>query len=200
MPKLLYQGHGSYRIFSDNGIVIYVDPYAGVGYDIPADIILVTHQHSDHNQIRIVPKKKDCTVIQNVQSLKNGQYNSFFVKGIQIDSVPAYNKNHDPEECVGYVLTVDDVKIYAAGDTSATEAMETILPDYQLDYALLPIDGIYNMNAKEAEVCAKKIGAKVNIPIHVKPGVLFDRKMANKFHMKNRLIVEPNDEIELVRK
>ena len=51
MPKLLYQGHGSFRLTADDGRVIYVDPYKGKGYDLPADIILVTHNHRDHNQI-----------------------------------------------------------------------------------------------------------------------------------------------------
>ena len=44
MAKLLYQGHGSLRIVTDEEIVIYIDPYAGEGYDLPADLILVTHQ------------------------------------------------------------------------------------------------------------------------------------------------------------
>ena len=48
MAKLLYQGHGSYRITADDGRVLYVDPYAGEGYDKPADIVLITHEHSDH--------------------------------------------------------------------------------------------------------------------------------------------------------
>jgi hypothetical protein len=42
MAKLYYQGHGSCRVTADDGRVIYVDPYAGGGYDKPADIILVT--------------------------------------------------------------------------------------------------------------------------------------------------------------
>ncbi len=37
--KLLYQGHGSLRIVTSEGKVIYVDPYAGEGYDLPADLI-----------------------------------------------------------------------------------------------------------------------------------------------------------------
>ena len=45
MPKLFYQGHGSFRLTANDGRVIYVDPYAGEGYDLPADIILVSHQH-----------------------------------------------------------------------------------------------------------------------------------------------------------
>ena len=54
MAELLYQGHGSYRIVSNEGVVIYVDPYAGEGYDMPADIVIVTHEHSDHNQVDLV--------------------------------------------------------------------------------------------------------------------------------------------------
>ena len=59
MAELLYQGHGSYRIVSNEGVVIYVDPYAGEGYDMPADIVIVTHEHSDHNQVDLVTLKDD---------------------------------------------------------------------------------------------------------------------------------------------
>ena len=58
MAKLYYQGHGSYRITAKDGRVIYIDPYAGDGYDLPADGILVTHQHHDHNKIELVTRKK----------------------------------------------------------------------------------------------------------------------------------------------
>ena len=43
--RLLYQGHGSLRIVAAKGKVIYIDPYAGKGYDLPADLILVSHGH-----------------------------------------------------------------------------------------------------------------------------------------------------------
>jgi L-ascorbate metabolism protein UlaG (beta-lactamase superfamily) len=66
-----------------------------------------------------------------------------------------------------------------------------------LDYVLLPIDGIYNMDAKEASACAELIGAKHAIPIHMKPGALFDANMAKKFTAKNRLIVKAGEEIDL---
>lgn len=49
--RLLYQGQGSIRIVSPEGKVIYIDPYAGTGYDLPADLILVTHDDPDHNKI-----------------------------------------------------------------------------------------------------------------------------------------------------
>ena len=99
------------------------------------------------------------TSITAKEALQNGQYQRFSIKDVQIDAVPAYNHNHKREECVGYVLYVDEVSIYAAGDTSRTDAMTSLLPKYHLDYALLPIDGIYNMDAAEATACAQSIGA-----------------------------------------
>ena len=57
MAEILFQGHGSFRVTAGDGTVIYIDPYAGEGYDIPADMILVSHEHSDHNQVDLVTRK-----------------------------------------------------------------------------------------------------------------------------------------------
>ena len=64
MAKMLYQGHGSYRFTLDDGAVVYVDPFAGTGYDVPADLILVTHEHFDHNQVEKMPHARDCLVVR----------------------------------------------------------------------------------------------------------------------------------------
>lgn len=196
MAKLYYQGHGSYRIITDDGRVIYVDPYAGGGYDLPADLILVTHQHSDHNQIDLVVRKPDCRIITNKEALAGGKYQSFSIGGIEIEAVEAKNLNHDPKECVGFIITADGITIYASGDTSKTKQMETFAAR-EFDYALFPCDGIYNMDLKEASECARLVGAKRNIPVHIKPGALFDRKRAEKWDAPNRLIIEPGEEIQL---
>lgn len=47
MSKLFYQGHSSFRITTDEGKVIFIDPFAGVGYQTPADLVLITHEHYD---------------------------------------------------------------------------------------------------------------------------------------------------------
>ena len=194
--RLLYQGHGSYRITAEDGRVVYIDPYAGEGYGKPADILLVSHQHGDHNQTGLVTQKPGCVLITNVEALAGGKHNTFDVGGIIIEAVEACNANHNPAECVGFMLTVDGVKLYFAADTSKTKAMEAFA-GRKLDYALLPIDGYYNMGPGEAAECARLIGARVNIPVHMKPGELFDRAVAETFDAPGRLIVSPGQEIEL---
>jgi len=196
MAKLLYQGHGSYRITANDGMVIYVDPFAGEGYDLPADIILVTHQHRDHNKIELPAKKPSCRIITNKEALVGGRHNAFEVCGVEIKSVEAKSLFHSPKKCVGYIIILDGIRIYAAGDTSKTKQMESFAEQH-FDYALLPCDGIANMGLKKSALCAALIGAKHNISIHIKPGQLFDRDRAEKWTAPNRLIIEPRQEITL---
>jgi len=196
MAKLFYQGHGSFRLTADDGRIIYVDPYAGEGYDLAADVILVSHQHGDHNQVQLCKQNEGCKIISNEEALEGGKYNNFDFGGIKIQAVEAYNKNHDSKQCVGFIITVDDVAIYACGDTSKTKQMETFA-NMGLDYAILCGDGVYNMDLEEASECAKLIKAKNNIIIHLMPGALFDREMAEKWDAPNKIIIEPNEEIRL---
>ncbi|AEF80873.1 MBL fold metallo-hydrolase [Leadbettera azotonutricia] len=196
MPKLYYQGHGSFRISASDGRVIYVDPYAGDGYTLPADIVLITHQHSDHNKIELVTQKDGCRVITNVEALAGGKHNSFDINGIHIEAVEAKNLIHNPRKCVGYIISLDGISLYASGDTSMTKQMESFA-ERKLDYALFPCDGVVNMSLKMGSKCAKMVGAKHNIPIHLKPRALFNRKRADKWDAPNKLIIEPGQEIIL---
>ena len=196
MPKLLYQGHGSFRLTANDGVVVYIDPYAGGGYDVPADIILVSHQHDDHNQVGLITQKPGCTLITEVEALSGGKYNTFSLLGIEIEAAEAQNKNHSLNECVGFLLTVDGLKLYFSCDTSKTNQMAS-LASRKLDYAFLCADGFYNMDLAEASECAALIGARHNVPVHLKPGELFDRELAEQFTGPNRLIVEAGEEIDL---
>ncbi|MFA6755975.1 MAG: MBL fold metallo-hydrolase [Bacilli bacterium] len=95
-----------------------------------------------------------------------------------------------------FLIYVDNKLIYFTGDTNQTEAMLDF-PSLNIDYCLLPIDGVFNMGPKEAIKCAKVIKAKKYIPIHTRLGVLFDEEIAKEFKYSDRLIMHPNDEIEL---
>ncbi len=192
MAELLYQGHGSFRICTAEGAVIYVDPYAGEGYDREADLVLVTHEHYDHNQVDLVHLKADGKIYRAADFLKDGTYGSMTVCGVEIRSVEAYNQNHPKDQCVGFLMKVDGKLLYLAGDTSETEEMKALAKE-PIDYAFLPMDGIYNMDRKEAERCARIIGAAHTVPVHMKPGALFDEETAQAFQAEGKVVMRPGD-------
>lgn len=197
--RLLYQGHGSFRIVTAEGKVIYVDPYAGDGYDLPADLILITHGHQDHTAVKLIKNRnKDCQVITYKEALVKGEYKTFDLGYAIVEAVQAgNNKNHDIRQCVGWVITLSDgTTIYATGDTSTTEQMAE-LAERNIDYALFVCDGIYNMDIEEAIACAKLVNARHSIPYHMAPGKLFDQERAEQFDVPNRLIVSAGEEIVL---
>lgn len=196
MAKLLFQGHASFRLESSNGTVIYIDPFAGDGYDKEADIVLVTHEHPDHNKVDLVPLKAGAKIYRAADVLTDGNYLTVTENGITITAVPAQNKNHKITECVGFVLELDGVKLYLAGDTSTTEFMKN-MHSMALDYAFLPTDGFFNMDVAEASACAKLIGAKHSTPIHMKPGSVFDQQTADAFEGPGKLIVKPGETLSL---
>ena len=206
MAKMLYQGHGSYRFVLDDGTVVYVDPFIGDGYDLPADLILVTHEHFDHNQVDKMPHAEGCTVLRSKQFIDGPHdYKAYESHGVLIVPVQAYNKNHSVDECVGLVLTFDGVKFYASGDTSTTDDMRCgKLAKMRIDYAVFPGDGFYNMGVAEASVCARLVAARHSIPIHLvpmndpnDPSQLFSRETAEQFQAEGRIILEPGEELDL---
>ncbi len=196
MAKLLYQGHASLRITLANGKVIYVDPFAGEGYKPEADMVLITHEHYDHNDIHKVPLTDRTIVIRAADALSGGVYRKFDYFGVKVYGVPAGNAKHDPRECVGYLLELEGKKIYIAGDTDYTPFMEE-LGKMNIDYCFLPIDGVFNMTPEEATRCASIIKPKHLIPYHMKPGMLFDLKQDMRVHSPVAMLVRPGDEIEL---
>lgn len=206
MTQMLYQGHGSYRLTADDGTCVYVDPFAGEGYDTPADLVLVTHEHFDHNVVDKMPHADGCEVIRaaDLHPAPNS-YLTLESHGIRVTGVQACNKNHPIDECVGMVIEIDGLSFYAAGDTSMTDDMRSgKLSALGLDYAVFPGDGFYNMDVDEASACAKLVDAHHSIPVHLvpiddpdDPSQLFDAAKAAAFTACGKIVVEPGESIEL---
>lgn len=179
--------------------MIYIDPYAGDGYDLPADLILVTHDHYDHNELDLIKNRNDdCTVITQVEALEDG---SFDLGYVSVEAVEAgNNKYHSTNECVGYVLTFSNgKKVYVSGDTSKTDQMAE-LADQNIDYAFFCCDGVYNMDLEEAAECAELVQAEHNIPYHIVEAddpEHFEMERAEEFSPPNKLIVRPGEEITI---
>ena len=207
MTTMLYQGHGSYRFTLDDGTVIYVDPFAGGGYDRPADLILVTHEHFDHTQVRRMPHAAGCEIIRAADLLPavdGGAYRTRVSHGVSVTGVQACNDNHPIDECVGMLIRMDGLTFYASGDTSTTDDMRSgRLAAAGIDYAAFCCDGVYNMDAAEASACARMVAARHSIPVHVVPVSdplakrLFSREVAERFQVPGRIILEPGETLEL---
>ena len=206
MATMLFQGHGSYRFTLDDGTVIYVDPFCGEGYELEADLVLVTHRHFDHDAVDKMPHAPGCEVIwpEDLHPTSD-EYLSTTSHGVKITAVQAYNKNHPSDECVGYVLELDGKSFYAAGDTDMTEDMKSgKLAAMHLDYAAFPCDGVYNMDAAGASECAKLVAAKHSIPVHEVPvdsaddtAATYDEAKLEAFQAEGRIILIPGAELYL---
>ncbi|MBR2521761.1 MAG: MBL fold metallo-hydrolase [Coriobacteriales bacterium] len=207
-PQLEYFGHASFKLKSAAGAVCYVDPFANGDYSEPADLVLITHEHFDHNQIDLVELGPGASVLRaaNMSSTLDGAhlYGQALVGPFAVHAAPAYNSNHPADKCVGYVVRVDGISIYFAGDTSKTEAMGTDLRRMFLNYAFLPSDGIYNMGIEEAGECARALRAKHVAAIHTvgvssPDSVAFDAEKAAALDAPGAFVFEPGTVIELQR-
>jgi len=174
IDNIHWLGHDSFRI--DDDVTIYIDPWKLAAGVPPADLILITHEHSDHfspDDIELIrTPQTEFVAIATVAAKLSGLVHTvkpgdrLAVRGVEIEAMPAYNlsKKFHPREKghVGYVLTVDRQRIYHAGDTDAIPEMEDLRPDI----ALLPVSGTYVMDAEEAVEAVKLLQPGLAIPMH----------------------------------
>ncbi len=201
-PVLLYMGQASIRIVTAEGKVIYIDPYAGEAYDLPADLILVTHDHFDHCAVEKVEHRSEgCRMITHQDAIVDGVHQRFDLGYVTVEAVEAgYNRWHDVKQCVGYVLTFSNGRsVYVTGDTSKTQQM-TKMADMHISYAFWCTDGVFNMGNEEAAECARIVAAEHNIPYHndtSNSGMMFDVEAAKRFDAPNALILLPGQELTI---
>lgn len=175
--------HGSLRLQYQN-LEIEVDPVISLppvtDYTLlpKADIILITHEHGDHLDLEAIKQleKKETIIVANPNSahklskaivMKNGDNQT--ISGINIEAVPAYNTSperhnfHPRGRDNGYVLTIDGLRIYIAGDTEDIPEMEEFT---NIDIAFLPCNLPYTMTPEQTANAAKILNPKVLFPYH----------------------------------
>ena len=167
--------HSSIKI--SKGKTIYIDPFKIEKESHDADVILITHDHYDHyssediekiatNETIIVAPKtvKVLSKMRNTILVEPNQ--TYEVDGMKIETIPSYNKNkqfHPKEnEWVGYIIKIDNVHYYIAGDTDITPENKLV----KCDVAFIPVGGTYTMNYQEAAELANIIKPKIAIPTH----------------------------------
>ncbi|MCI8393534.1 MAG: MBL fold metallo-hydrolase [Clostridia bacterium] len=172
--------HSSIRM--NRGKVIYIDPYKIQQNYNDADIIFITHNHYDHYSKEDIDKvKKAETIIVATEDLfdrllKDGfsedkikiivSNNVYKMDDITFEAVPAYNTNklfHPKKNgWVGYILEIEGIRYYIAGDTDITEENKKV----KCNVAFVPVGGTYTMNAKEAAELVNTIKPEIAVPIH----------------------------------
>jgi L-ascorbate metabolism protein UlaG (beta-lactamase superfamily) len=181
LDDIHWLGHDTFRM--DGSVTVYIDPWKLPAGQPPAGLILVTHEHFDHLSLPDVetiagpdtvlvgpaPVTAQVTGIATV-TLAPGE--STEVRGVQVLAVPAYNLDkfrapghpYHPREAggVGYVVALDGVRYYHAGDTDAVPEMA----DVQCEVALLPVGGKFTMTAEEAAGACELIDAAAAVPMH----------------------------------
>lgn len=165
--------------------IIYIDPYKRTEAPHDADLILITHAHYDHfdepslrnvangDTIVICPlsMKNDVARLGIGRSMLTAEAGSTVRPGgesygVTVEAVPSYNLNKQfhPKKngWLGYIITMDGVRYYAAGDTDALPELEKV----KCDIAMVPAGGTFTMTAKEAAGLVNKIRPEYAIPIH----------------------------------
>ena len=176
--EVLY--HSSIRI--SNNKVIYIDPFKIDKNYNDADIVFITHDHYDHysdedidkvineNTTIIIPEKLLTKLLRkgiNKNAIITVEPNEkYMIQGIKFETIPSYNTNktfHPKENgWVGYIITLDDIRYYIAGDTDITEENRKV----KCDVAFVPVGGTYTMGFKEAAQLINEIQPKIAVPIH----------------------------------
>ena len=177
--------HASLQIQYD-GLEIQVDPVSDAVKPVTdyaqfpkANIILVTHEHHDHfDREAIHCLRTPATTIYTNQAVYNMFHNGFsmangdsiaYRSDITLKAVPAYNYTEGHEQFhpkgrdKGYILTLDGLRIYIAGDTEDIPEMADI---HDIDIAFLPCNQPYTMTIDQLVRAAQAVKPKVLFPYH----------------------------------
>ena len=181
--KITFIGHAS-LMFSFGGKIIHIDPFSRMAdySKLPkADIILITHGHPDHLDLKalnLIRSEKSLLVLNENSAglvkggiiMNNGDVKT--VKGLKIEAVPAYNivnmradgtPFHPKGLGNGYVITFGNKRVYVAGDTENIPEMKKL---EGIDIAFLPMNLPYTMTPEMAAEAARAFKPKILYPYH----------------------------------
>jgi L-ascorbate metabolism protein UlaG (beta-lactamase superfamily) len=176
--EIFWISHAAFKIKTDSGKVIYLDPYQIPKDAEKADIIISSHSHGDHFDNRSIKTIiKDSSILLGPISISNNlkKFNGkglkfgevFEVDDIKIELVPSYTikKGTHPKsnEWAGTIIEVEGKRIYHAGDTERIPEMKDL---ENITVALLPCGGRFTMDYEESCSSALDIKPEIVIPMH----------------------------------
>ncbi len=195
--KVKWLGHAAFLITADSGLKIITDPYAlseRLHYgqiDEAADIVTMSHQHSDHNN--------SAAVRGNPETIKNT--GTFNVRGIEIKGIPSYHDDNAGKQRgpnIIFCLNVDGMRLCHLGDLGHQLTESQLSEIGEVDVLLSPMAGGYTIDAATATNLVSQLKPRVVIPMHFRnskcdyPVTGVDEFLKN----KNNVTILDNSEVE----
>jgi len=166
---IYWKGQSCFQIIATRGknnqVSILIDPFdEKIGLKLPkvleADILLITHNHEDHNNIKAVSKNPFLIA-------GPGEYD---VKNIFIQGIPSFHDDSQGKERgenTIYIIDAEDIRICHLGDLGQKELTDEQLEKIgEVDILMIPVGGIFTIAAKEAPKIMAQIEPRITIPMH----------------------------------
>jgi len=167
--EITWLGHSSFLIEDSSGRKILTDPFdETVGYDVyrgKPDIITISHHHFDHDYVALMP--------QSVQKLDSPGLFDF--DGIKITGIPSFHdksKGSKRGKNTIFIIEADGYRICHLGDLGYVLSASEIESLGKIDVLMIPVGGVFTIDAAEAEVLSKAIGSRIILPMHYKTPAL----------------------------
>ena len=170
-----YLGHASFYIKSKDTRLV-TDPYDGsIGIKFPkveADIVTVSHGHTDHNQVKLVSGNP--LVIE-----MPGEFEKMGVRVFGYQSYHDKKKGAERGENILYKIEVEGISILHCGDLGVVPDDSFIDQIGEVDILMVPVGGFYTIDPTEAIELIKKIEPDMVIPMHYNQPKLDQKVFAN---------------------
>ena len=202
---ITWRGQSCFRLITSRGKdeqrAVVIDPYdkeLGLGsIKLQADILLVSHQHHDHNNVKAVSGSP--FLIDSP-----GEYE---IKEIFIQGIPGFHDDSSGKErgkITIFTIEIEGIRICFLSDLGQKELSPEQLDEIgSIDILMIPIGGVYTISAKEAIKIISQIEPKIIIPMHYQiPKLKLKLEGLDEFlkAMVGAKTIEPQDKLSVRKK
>ena len=164
--KVKWLGHACFLLTSDDGVRVITDPYKtgafGLAYRPPAetaDIVTVSHDHDDHNNVAAVKGRPEIVRGAGVHQAKGIEF-----RGVATSHDEASGAQRGSNTV--FCFSLDGVRVCHLGDLGHELSDKAITEMGPVDVLLIPVGGNFTIDDDVANRVADKVAPKVVIPMH----------------------------------